>query len=180
MSGYQQAILLLLGQNTGGKYLVRCADRWYIDCVSSLFPTAPYLQRRADGKRDFWTLKSARVSYHIDLSDVRDITAFCRGVVELQGSLDLWRHRTRSGAYIRTPRLRIWGAEELLAFVGAALPAAAKKLQHIATNTGETCALYYQSPSEVADIIAWLHGDPCNCDIWARYGEVLNCKENKK
>lgn len=64
MTGYQQAILMLLGVDTCGKFLVRCVDRWYIDAVAELFQTAPYLQHRADGKRDFWTVKSAQVSSH--------------------------------------------------------------------------------------------------------------------
>lgn len=176
MTGYQQAILLLLGQDTGGRYLVRCADRWYVDCVAELFPTAPYLQRRVDGKRDFWTIKSARVAYHVDLSDVRDIAGFCRGVIELQGALDLWRHRARSGVYVRTPRLRVYGTAELLEFVGVALPAAPKKMQHISTRTGHTCALYYQSAAEVSDILSFLHGDPCNRELWSRWEEILNAR----
>lgn len=53
MNGYQQAILMLLGVDTCGKFLVRCVDRWYIDAVAELFPTAPYLQHRADGKKTF-------------------------------------------------------------------------------------------------------------------------------
>ena len=57
MNGYQQAILMLLGIDTGGRFLVRCVDRWYVDAVAEFFPTAPYLQRRVDGKRDFWTIK---------------------------------------------------------------------------------------------------------------------------
>ena len=72
MTGYQQAILMLLGVDTCGKFLVRCIDRWYVDAVAELFPTAPYLQHRADGKRDFWVVKSAKVHLLPSLADVTD------------------------------------------------------------------------------------------------------------
>lgn len=173
ITSYQQAILLLLGQDTGGRYLVRCVDRWYVDCVADLFPAIPYLQRRADGKRDFWTIKSARVHYSVPLSGIRDVVGFCRGVIELQGILDLWRHRNRSGTYVRTPRLRIYGTEELLEFIGAAIPAAPKKMQHITTYTGKTCALYYQSAAEISDILEFVRGEPCNRELWSRWEEIL-------
>lgn len=128
LSGYQQAILLLLGCATGGRYLVRCVDRHYIDAVSDLFPTSPYLQQRSEaGKRDYWVLKSAMVRYDISLSDIRDDVGFCRGIIELQGTLDLWQHRIFNGGYARTPRLRIYGASELLEFVSSVIPAAPKK-----------------------------------------------------
>lgn len=173
MNGYQQAILLLLGCNAGGKYLLRCVDRCYIDAVAELFPTAPYLQRRIEeSKKDFWVLKSARVRYDVQLSDVRDVAGFCRGFVELQGTIDRWRHRARSGAYVRTPRLRIYGTSELLEFVSASLPAAPKKLQHITTVTGSTCALYYQSAAEVSDILEFLRGEPHNPDLWSRWDSI--------
>ena len=103
MTGYQQAILMLLGVDTGGKFLVRCIDRWYIDSVAELFPTAPYLQRRADGKKDYWVVKSAQVHLLPSLADVTDWQGFCRGAVELQACLDRWPHKTKRGVPIATP-----------------------------------------------------------------------------
>lgn len=172
MNGYQQAILMLLGVDTCGRFLVRCVDRWYIDAVAELFPTAPYLQRRADGKRDFWTVKSAKVHLLPSFADVTDWQGFCRGVVELQACIDLWRRKTRSGPS-ETLRLRVYGQPELLAQVSAHFPAAPKKLQFLRTQTGETCALYYQSPAEVADILDSLRGDPCNRALWARWDALM-------
>ena len=176
MTGYQQAILMLLGVDTCGKFLVRCVDRWYIDAVSELFPSAPYLQRRADGKKDFWVLKSARVHLLQSLADVTDWQGFCRGVVELQACLDLWPHKVR-GKPTRTPRLRVYGQPELLTQVSSHFPAGPKKLQFRRTQTGETCVLYYQSPAEVADILNSLHGEPCNHELWARWDALM--QQNK-
>lgn len=174
ITGYQQAILLLFGCETGGKYLVRSVDRWYIDSVSNLFSTSPYLQSHCeDGKKDYWVIKSAKAHYSVPLSGIRDVVGFCRGVIELQGTLDLCRHRNRSGAYVRTPRLRIYGTEDLLEFIGAAIPAAPKKMQHITTYTGKTCALYYQSAAEISDILEFVRGEPCNRELWNRWEEIL-------
>lgn len=175
ITGYQQAILMLLGVETSGRFLVRCVDRWYIDAVAELFPTAPYLQRRADGKRDFWTVKSAKVHLLPSLADVKDWQGFCRGVVELQACLDLWPHKVR-GTPTRTPRLRVYGQAELLTQVSSHFPAGAKKLQFLRTQTGETCALYYQSPAEVADILDSLRGEPCNRALWDRWDALIHQK----
>jgi hypothetical protein len=172
LNGYQQAILMLLGVDTCGRFLVRCVDRWYIDAVAELFPTAPYLQRRADGKRDFWTVKSAKVHLLPSFADVTDWQGFCRGVVELQACLDLWPHKVR-GKPIRTPRLRVYGQPELLTQISSHFPAGPKKLQFRRTQTGETCVLYYQSPAEVADILDSLHGEPCNRELWARWDALM-------
>lgn len=173
MTGYQQAILMLLGVDTGGRFLVRCVDRWYIDAVAELFPTAPYLQRRADGKKDYWVIKSAQVHLLPDLADVVDWQGFCRGAVELQACLDRWAHKTRQGVPIATPRLRIYGQPELLTWLAPHLPAAPKKLQYLRTQNGETCALYYQSPAEVAAILDALRGEPCNHTLWARWDTLI-------
>lgn len=174
ITGYQQAILLLFGCEAGGKYLVRSVDRWYIDSVANLFSTSPYLQARCeDGKKDYWVIKSAKAHYSVPFSSIRDVAGFCRGVLELQGTLDLWRHRTRSGAYVCTPRLRLYGSENLLEFIGSALPAAPKKIQHIRTHTGSTCALYYQSAAEISDILEFVRGEPCKRELWNRWEEIL-------
>lgn len=176
MNGYQQAILMLLGIETGGHFLVRCIDRWYVDAVSEFFPTAPYFQRRAGDKKDFWTIKSAKVRLHQSLADVTDWHGFCRGVVELQACLDLWR-RNMHGVWFETPRLRIYGQQELLVQISMHLPAAPKKIQTVQAGTGGTYALYYQSPSEVADILCWLRGDPENAALWARWEEILKSEK---
>ena len=174
MTGYQQAILILYGVDTGGRFLVRSVNRWYIDAVADLFPTAPYYQRRSGEKKDFWVIKSAQ-AHHLmpELADVTDWQGFCRGVLELQAILDRWRHKTKRGVPIATPRLRVYGQPELLTQIAPHLPAAPKKLQYLHTRTGATCALYYQSPAEIADILDSLRGEPCNKALWARWDALM-------
>lgn len=180
LSGYQQAILALIGMWTDGRFLVRSVDKWYIDAVSDLFPTAPYLQKRNDGKKDFWTLKSAKVDYRQELSAVKDKPGFCRGVIELQGTLDFWTHRNRKGVKIATPRLRIYGEPQLLQFVMGALPAAPKKIQEVRTVTGCTCVIYYQSPAEVAEIMSYIYGSPANPQKWEMWDEIMSTHRTKE
>lgn len=178
-SGYQQAILYLIGSSVGDRFSVRCTDRWYVDQVAELFPTRPYLQRRADGKSDFWTIKSPAV-VPSRLSDVTDMPGFCRGVIELQGTLDLWRHRSRRSGLIRTLRLRIYGTQELLSFVMPTLPAGEKKIQSVRTGSGSTCAIYFQSPREVADILSYISGDPRNKALWDHWTQLLRLSSHEE
>lgn len=169
-TGYQQAILHLLGVYTDGKFCVRCIDRWYIDAVSDLFPTRPYLQHHnASGKKDYWVLKSAKVDYRQDLSQITDWQGFCRGVIELQGGVDRWPHHTRKGVRISTLRLRIYGASDLLELVMAHIPAAPKKIQSVKTNNGVTHSIHFQSPSEVSEILSYIHGDPFNARVLEKW-----------
>lgn len=180
-TGYQQAILHLLGVHTGGQFLVRCIDRWYVDAVSDLFPNPPFLQpRNTPGKKDFWVLKSAKVDYRQDLSKIEDWAGFCRGVIELQGVVDLWRHRDRKHTLLLTPRLRIYGEPLLLSVVSQHLPAGAKKMQSVKTNSGATHALYYQSPAEVADILNYIYGVPANAPLWSRWETIVYTPQNKE
>lgn len=173
-SGYQQAILHLLGVHTGGKFLVRCIDKWYIDAVADLFPTSPYLQaHNTPGKKDYWVIKSAKVDYRQDLAKVTDWPGFCRGAIELQGVVDSWKHRNRKRVPIITPRLRIYGEPMLLNAISQHLPAAPKKMQSVNTATGSTYSMYYQSPAEVADILNYIYGVPANAPLWERWWIIL-------
>lgn len=177
MTGYQQAILHLLGTYADGKFLVRCADKWYIDAVADLFPTSPYLQARNEtGKKDYWVLKSAKVDYRQDLDAITDWVGFCRGVIEIQGVVDNWKHRNRKGAPVVTPRLRIYGDQTLLSAISQHLPAMPKKLQSISTRSGATSALYYQSPAEVSDILNFIYDIPANAPLWERWEAIINTR----
>ena len=82
-------------------------------------------------------------------------------------------HKTKRGVPIATPRLRIYGQPELLTWLAPHLPAAPKKLQYLRTQNGETCALYYQSPAEVADILDALRGEPYNHTLWDRWDNLM-------
>lgn len=173
-SGYQHAILHLLGAYEGNRFRIRCVDKWYIDSVAELFPSTPYLQAENEpGKKDYWVIKSAQVDYRQDLGAITDWAGFCRGVIELQGVVDSWKHRTRKRIPVVSPRLRIYGTTDLLLAMMPHLPAEPKKIQCIRTNTGATSALYYQSPAEVADILNYIYGSPCNAPLWERWESII-------
>lgn len=176
MTGYQQAILYLNGSQMLDRFAVRNIDRHYIDAVSDLFPrNMMYLQRhRGDGRKDYWAIKSSQVQKPL-LSEVRDFAGFCRGFVEMQGTLDRMRNKCR-GHERFSARLRIYGAEADLQFVMGWLPARPKKIQHIRTQTGSTCGLYYQSHAEVVDILDAINGSPRNEAIWQRWAEIVPIK----
>lgn len=178
MTGYQQAILHLLGVKAGGRFLVRCIDRWYIDAVADLFPTTPYCQSHSvPGKKDYWVLKSAKVDYRLSLADVTDWRGFCRGVIELQGVLDHSKRHNRNGTATTAPRLRIYGTTDLLAAIMSHLPARPKAIQSVQTHTGATSAVYYQSPAEISDILSYISGQPANQKIIDDWHKIINDKQ---
>lgn len=166
MDGYQQGILLLSGCADGnGRYVVRSADKHFVDSVASLFPTAPYFQRSADLRHcDYWVIKSYRFAPP-KLADVTDWRGFCRALLELQGTIDLRPCKTRRGEPIRRLRLRVWGQPEILTAFAAAIPAKPKRIQDVVHTVGSTHALYYQSRREICDIIDYIDGQP-RCEKW--------------
>ncbi len=174
-TGYQQAILFLLGYWQEKRYLVRCVDKHYIDTVAPLFErTRPFLQHRTgEGKKDYWCIKSSAADNFTPptLADVEDWPAFSRAVVELQGIVDL-RKVSSHGVPQRRLRLRIYGKPDLLESVCSRFPAKPKKMQLIKTNNGETHAFFYQSPAEVCEILDYLDGEPRNEGIWKKWNEL--------
>ena len=174
MTGYQMAILCLIGCKAGDKYRVQSVDRWYADAVADLFPASrPFRQRQTD-KQDTWRIASSTVDYSaVSLSAVTDWIGFCRGVIELQGVVDLWPHRTRRGVPIRTLRMRVYGQPDLLQAVMEHLPAPPKKIQDVRTNSGCTYAIMYQSPREVLDILDTIYGTPANEALWAKWRTLI-------
>lgn len=180
-TGYQQGILYLYGSYCGDMFYVRSANKHYVDSVSSLFKnSSPFLQHNStDGRRDYWVIKaSTRFSFlsKPSLDDVSDWAGFLRAFIEIQSCLDLRPHKSRGGAPIRTPRLRIFGARDDLEQIMRHLPAAQKKIQDIRTETGATSAIYYQSPREIVDILDFIDGSPRNDAVWDLWGNILATK----
>lgn len=95
----------------------------------------------------------------------------------MQGGITSY-HVTVRGRQRFVIKLRIFGSEYDLEFISRALPAAPKKIQHIYTNTGHTCALVYQSKAEIIDILDYIDCLPQNHAIWDKWWEILN--SNKK
>lgn len=180
-TGYQQGILYLYGSFAGDSFVVRSAERHYVDAVSPLFKNStPFLQHNsAEGKKDYWVIKaSTRFTFlhKPSLDDISDWTGFLRAFIEIQSCLDLRPHKSRGGAPIRTPRLRIFGARDDLEQIMRHLPAAQKKIQDIRTQTGATSAIYYQSPREIVDILDFIDGSTRNDAVWALWENILATK----
>ena len=75
-------------------------------------------------------------------------------------------------------RLRIYGNEEILSFINKEMPAKEKKIQYIKNYVGEkyigrTCALYYQSGTEILEILKWIDGFPKNIAVWDKWNELI-------
>lgn len=176
-SGYQQSIMRLIGSQSGNYFAVRCINKHYIDCVSTLFvgprgKSLPYLQKwHSEDRLDYWVIKSMRVSKP-ELCDVSDWRGFCRGFIELQGCFDLRNCKTRQGDYVKRPRLRIFGQPDDLEALNTHLPAARKKIQRCRGKNGQTYALYYQSESEICDIMDFIQGYPLFTPIWDKWVEL--------
>lgn len=180
-TGYQQGILYLYGSFVGESFIVRSAERHYVDAVSPLFKNStPFLQHNsAEGKKDYWVIKaSTRFTFlrKPSLDDISDWTGFLRAFIEIQSCLDLRPQKSRGGAPIRTPRLRVFGARADLEQIMRHLPAAQKKIQDIRTQTGSTSAIYYQSGLEIVDILDFIDGSPRNDAVWALWENILAIK----
>ena len=177
MTGYQQAILYLCGSYSGERFIVRNVDRHYVDAVADCFPGCHvYLQHHANpSKKDYWCIKSSHVAKPA-LSDVSDLSGFCRGFIELQGGITSY-HVTVRGRQRFVIKLRIFGSADDLDFISRAIPANPKKIQYILTNTGHTFSLNYQSKAEIIDILDYIDGLPQNPAIWEKWWEILNSKK---
>lgn len=170
MTGYQQAVIFLNGSKADERFAVRNVERHYIDAIAPLFQrSSAYFQERNEaGKRGYWVLKSRQLSIP-KLSEVEDWQGFCRGVIELQGVLDVTQNK-RGGV---RPRLRIYGQPDLLTALMAVLPAKEKKIQNVRTQTGTTYAIYYQSAAEIRRILDYIDGSPRNERLWAEWDGSL-------
>lgn len=173
MTGYQQAIIMLHGQDVGGRRLVRSVDPWYISVVAPLWPNSrPYLQQRdKEHKQAEWVIKGVSGPTQIPtLSDVEDWLGFCRGLLELRGVVDgkRWKNDKQSPSL----RLRIYGQPAVLVAFAEHIPAAPKKMQTIQTANGGTYSFNYQSTAEVSDILDYLYGEPCNQPLWDKWDET--------
>lgn len=171
MNGYQSGIIYAIGSMTGGRMCVRSVDRWNCDAVQPVFGTAVYSQVCRCREKMQFVVKSAKVE-RVNLCDVADVVGFCRAYLEIHGVLDMKPAKDRRGNRIWNLRLRVYGKEEVLGFLMEHLPANPKKIQKISNSvdggayTGETCAIYYQSRKEIAEILEYIDGEPKNERIW--------------
>ena len=166
----------------GKQYLVvRNLDPWYAKSIETESKYKAYESKhniQRDG-RSQWNIKARDIICIPSLSEIQCINDFCRAYIEIHGSIDLSTAKDRNGNYFKKPRLRIYGAEEIITFLNNCLPACEKKIQYISNVVadgyiGKTCALYYQSVKEITNILHWINGNPRNERIWDKWKEIID------
>lgn len=186
-TGYQQGILYLYGSFAGDSFIVRSAERHYVDAVSPLFKNStPFLQHNsAEGKKDYWVIKaSTRFTFlrKPSLDDISDWTGFLRAFIEIQSCLDLRPHKSRGGAPIRTPRLRIFGARDDLEQIMRHLPAAQKRSRIYAPRPAQR--LRSITSLRVKSLTSWILSmvpramrpyGPCGKTYWQQNKRAAPC-----
>lgn len=163
------------------KYLVvRNLDKWYPEKIAeetgytAYESTYNYIR---DGKNQ-WVIKARNIHSLPKLTELQDANSFCRAYIELHGVIDLVKAKDKKGNCFQRPRLRIYGTLQIIKFINWVLPAREKKIQFIVnvvdgSYTGKTCAIYYQSKTEINDILDWLNGFPRNEKIWNKWQGLL-------
>lgn len=163
------------------KYLiVRNLDKWYVENIAKETGYNAYESKHnfdRDG-RNQWVVKCRNISELPTLADIKNLTDFFRGYIEIHGVLDLANAKDRKGNPIKRLRLRVYGNEEILQFANKTLPAKEKKIQYIKNYVdekyiGRTCALHYQSRTEILEILKWIDGSPKNINVWDKWNEML-------
>lgn len=179
MTGYQQGIFYALGCQQDNRFALRCIDRRYLDEAAHLFDGCTvYYQKRTQGKKGCYCIKSARVS-QISLGDVTDYAGFLRAVIELNGTIGLSTRKQKvTGQHYYRPRLRIFGTEAIVGIALERLPIAPKKVQHHYTNTGHTCEINITSLDELLSVYDYLSGHTVAPDFWQRYTDCIDSKLN--
>ena len=179
MTGYQQGIFYALGCQQESRFALRCIDRRYLDEVAHLFDGCTvYYQKRTQGKKGCYCIKSARVS-QISLDNVTDHAGFLRAVIELNGSIGLATRKQKvTGHHYYRPRLRIYGTEAIVDIALDHLPIIPKKMQHHHTNTGHTCEISINNLDELLSVYDYLSGYTVAPDFWQRYADYMNGKLN--
>lgn len=174
-----------IAHENGKQYLVvRNLDSWYAKTIEKETKYNAYEAKhnvQRDGTSQ-WVVKARDINSIPILSEIQNVSDFCRAYIEIHGTIDLATSKDRRGNYIKKPRLRIYGTEEILIFLNSCLPAREKKIQHINNIVedvyiGKTCALYFQSPKEIVSILQWIDGIPKNVRIWDKWKEIMRYEE---
>lgn len=175
-----------IARENGSNYLfVRNLDPYYSKKIESevsykSYPSWYNIDR--DGKPQ-WCIKVKGISKLPNLSEIYNVQDFVRAYMELHSVLDLMGTKTREGNKVKKLRLRIYGNEEIISWINCNLPASKKKIQYIRNTVdsnyiGETCCIYYQSRSEISDILDWIDGYPKNAKVWEKWGNIVNSLQN--
>lgn len=163
------------------KYLVvRNLDKWYVENIEKESKYHAYESKynvSRDGQVQ-WVIKARDIHSLASFAEIKCTQDFCRAYIEIHGVIDLAKAKDRRGNPIKRLRLRIYGNEEIIAYINKILPSREKKIQHIKNFVeekyiGQTCALHYQSQTEILDILKWIDGIPKNISVWNNWGKIL-------
>ncbi|WP_353928722.1 hypothetical protein [Desulfofundulus kuznetsovii] len=176
VGAYVLGVLWGTASPSGEGYWVRHRDRWYVDVVREHLGVTACGHESYSRTGNQWRLKIIRAA---DVVTVRsllehhgwtprktpersypsgniDDRGFVRAWVELHSSADVARTGRKR---MLTPRLRVYGSQPLLdelnQVVAAGVGLPPRKLQRVATGTGETWCLYYTGGSFRA-VVDWL------------------------
>lgn len=168
--------------NDGNKrfLIVRNLDKWYIENIAKETKYCAYESKyniTRDGKGQ-WIIKVRDIHFLTPFDEIKCLQDFCRAFIEIHGLLDLQSVKDRKGNSIKRLRLRIYGNEEIVAYINKILPVGEKKIQYIKNiidekYIGQTCALYYQSKLEILEILKWIDGYPKNEKIWDKWNKII-------
>lgn len=182
LSDYCKGVMYASGcivREESAKYIsVRNLDKWYAECVGKETGYTPYPSMHnieRDG-RPQWTVKPRNITKIPDINSAKNPADFIRPYLELHSTLDTVKVRNA-----RKARLRIYGKEDFLSIIMRYLPAKPKKIQKISNRilnrekeySGKTCAIYYQSRSEIEQILNYINGFPKNEAVWDRWHSII-------
>lgn len=170
-----------MAEENGSRFLfVRNLDPHYAKAIEKESKYKSY-ESKTNIERDRkpqYCIKARDINSIPELNEISNINDFCRAYIEIHGVLDLATAKDRKGNYFKKPRLRIYGTEKVISLINKNLPAAEKKIQYIKNTvdsvyTGRTCAIYYQSASEIVDILNWIDGKSRNESVWTKWKEII-------
>ena len=180
MNDYCNGIAFATGyiaKEKNARYLVvRNSNPWYVNCIAeetgcTMYKSGYYEKHRVT---DQWIVKARNIQGIISLSEIQNVSDFCRAYIELHGVLDTSKRKNGK----RGLRLRIYGKEDVIQYINSSLPAKEKKVQYVQNvienkYVGQTCAIYYQSRAEIENILRFLDGSPRNSHIWEQWKSVI-------
>ena len=183
LSDYCKGIMYASGciksEGNVNRIAVRNLDKWYAECVGKEIGCTPYPSMyniERDGSPQ-WTVKSRNITEMPDITSAKNPADFIRPYLELHSTLGTVKVRD-----VRRLRFRIYGKEDFLNIIMCHLPAKPKKIQKISNRimgkekvySGKTSAIYYQSRSEIEQILNYINGYPKNDAVWDRWQSVMN------
>lgn len=174
-----------LATESGNKYLVvRNLDIWYLKQIEQetgykVYESKHNIER--DGAVQY-VVKARNITCVPALCEIHIVNDFLRAYIEIHGILDMATSKDRKGNKLKRPRLRIYGNAEIVDFINDTLSknlaVIKKKIQFIKNKiddkyVGCTCAIYYQSKTEIINILQWIDGKQKNEKIWNKWNQLL-------